>query len=45
MSKDVVAALTAAYWMEMETVQNYLANSVNLDGIRAAEIRDSLAKG
>ena len=29
--------------MEMETVQNYLANSVNLDGVRAEEIKKSLA--
>jgi bacterioferritin len=41
--KDVVAGLTKAYWMEIETVQNYLANSVNLDGVRAEEIKQSLA--
>jgi len=29
--------------MEMETVQNYVANSVNLDGVRAEEIKKSLA--
>jgi bacterioferritin len=43
MSSDVVAALTRAYWMEIETVQNYLANSVNLDGVRAEEIKNALA--
>lgn len=41
--KDVIAGLTKAYWMEIETVQNYLANSVNLDGVRAEEIKQSLA--
>ncbi|QEG37585.1 ferritin-like domain-containing protein [Bythopirellula goksoeyrii] len=29
--------------MEIETVLNYLANSVNLDGVRAEEIKKSLA--
>jgi len=42
MSSKVVDALIKAYWMEMETVQNYLANSVNLDGVRAEEIKASL---
>lgn len=40
---SIIAALTASYWMEMETVQNYLANSENLDGVRAEEIKKSLA--
>lgn len=40
---EIIEALTAAYWMELETVQNYIANSVNLDGIRAEEIKKSLA--
>ncbi len=35
--------LTEAYWMELETVTNYLANSVDLDGVRAEEIKKSLA--
>ncbi len=43
MSKEIVDGLTKAYWMEIETVQNYLANSVNLDGIRAEEIKASLS--
>jgi bacterioferritin len=34
--------LTKAYWMEMETVMNYVANSVNPDGVRAQEIIESL---
>jgi bacterioferritin len=41
--KEIVDLLTRAYWMEIETVQNYIANSVNLDGIRAEEIKKSLA--
>ena len=41
---DVVALLTKAYWMEMETVMSYIAASVNLDGVRAQEIKESLAK-
>jgi len=40
---SVVAELTKAYWMELETVLNYIANSVNLDGVRAEEIKKSLA--
>ena len=40
--KDIVEALTAAYWKELETVQNYIANSINLDGVRAEEIKGAL---
>ncbi|WP_390620865.1 ferritin-like domain-containing protein [Thalassoglobus neptunius] len=29
--------------MEIETVMNYLSNSINLDGVRAEEIKKSLA--
>ncbi len=39
----IVRELKIAYAMEMETVQNYLANSIDLDGIRAEEIKKSLA--
>ena len=42
--EDIVALLTKAYWMEIETVMSYLAASTNLDGVRAQEIRESLAK-
>ena len=35
--------LQKAYCMELETVMNYLANSINLDGVRAEEIKKSLA--
>lgn len=40
---EVVSLLTTAYCMELETVMNYLANSVNLDGVRAEEIKKSLS--
>jgi bacterioferritin len=40
--KELIDLLTRAYWMEIETVQNYIANSVNLDGVRAQEIKESL---
>ncbi len=40
---DIVAMLQTAYSMELETVINYLANSINLDGVRAEEIKKSLA--
>jgi bacterioferritin len=38
----IVEMLTKAYWMEIETVMSYLANSVNPDGVRAQEIIKSL---
>lgn len=41
--EEIVELLTRAYWMEIETVMNYLANSSNLDGIRAEEITEALA--
>jgi bacterioferritin len=39
----IISALLRAYNAELETVQNYLANSVNLDGVRARQIADALA--
>lgn len=39
MREKIIELLTKAYWKELETVQNYLANSVNLDGVRAEEIK------
>jgi bacterioferritin len=38
----IIAMLTQAYWMEMETVINYVTNSTNPDGVRAQEIIESL---
>lgn len=40
--EEIVAMLSKAYWMEIETVMSYLANSVNPDGVRAQEIIESL---
>lgn len=39
----IIHELSVAYWMEMETVMNFIANSTNLDGVRAEEIKASLA--
>ncbi len=38
----IVQLLTTAYWMEIETVMNYIQASTNLDGVRAQEISESL---
>jgi bacterioferritin len=40
--EEIIAMLTRAYWMEVETVISYLANSVNPDGVLAQEIVESL---
>jgi bacterioferritin len=40
--EQVVELLKKAYWMEIETVMSYIANSINPDGVRAMEIRESL---
>src|SRR5262245_45075483 len=40
--EQIVEMLNRAYWMELETVMNYIANSVNPDGVRAQEIIESL---
>jgi bacterioferritin len=39
---QIVGLLEKAYWMEIETVMSYIANSVNPDGVRAMEVRESL---
>ncbi|MFL6016062.1 MAG: ferritin-like domain-containing protein [Gaiellaceae bacterium] len=39
---EVIELLAKAYWMEIETVMSYIANSINPDGIRAQEIKESL---
>ena len=39
---QIVAMLTKAYWMEIETVMSYISNSINPDGVRAQEIIESL---
>ncbi len=40
--EQLVTMLEKAYWMELETVISYITNSVNLDGIRAREVAESL---
>ena len=40
--KETITLLLESYGMELETVMNYLANSTNLDGVRAEEIKKSL---
>ena len=39
----IIKELIRAYWLELEATINYLAISVDLDGIRAEEIKKSLA--
>jgi bacterioferritin len=38
----LIELLIKGYWMEMETVMSYIANSINPDGVRAQEIIESL---
>ena len=40
--EQLIELLTRAYWMEVETVMSYIANSINPDGVRAQEIIESL---
>jgi bacterioferritin len=40
--EKIIELLKTAYWMEIETVMSYIANSVNPDGVRAQEIIESL---
>ena len=40
--EHLIEMLTKAYWMEIETVMSYVANSINPDGVRAQEIIESL---
>jgi len=42
-NKDIIRELSVAYAMELETVQNYIANSVHLDGVRSDVIKKALA--
>ena len=41
--EQIVASLSKAYMMEVETVLNYLANSLDLEGVRAEFIKQALA--
>jgi bacterioferritin len=40
--EELLEMLQKAYWMEIETVMSYVANSINPDGVRAQEIIESL---
>jgi bacterioferritin len=40
--EELIEMLKKAYWMEIETVMNYVSNSINPDGVRAQEIIESL---
>lgn len=40
--EQILEMLRKAYWMEIETVMSYVANSTNPDGVRAQEIIESL---
>ena len=40
--EQIIDMLKKAYWMEIETVMSYIANSINPDGVRAQEIVESL---
>ena len=41
--QDIINELIIAYAMELETVQNYIASSVNLDGVRSDVIKKALS--
>jgi bacterioferritin len=40
--KKIIKELSTAYAMELETVQNYIAASVNLDGVRSEVVKKAL---
>ena len=40
--EQIIELLKKGYWMEIETVMSYIANSINPDGVRAQEIVESL---
>ena len=40
--EQLVEMLTKAYWMEIETVMSYIANTINPDGVIAREISEHL---
>jgi len=42
MNEQIIEELKTAYAMELETVQNYIASSVNLDGVRSDVIKKTL---
>jgi bacterioferritin len=42
--EELIELLKKAYWMEIETVMSYTANSINPDGVRAQEIVEHLGE-
>lgn len=42
-NKRIISELCVSYAMELETVENYIAASVNLDGVRSDVIKKALA--
>jgi bacterioferritin len=40
--EEIIELLKTAYFMELETVMSYVTNSINPDGVRAQEIKESL---
>lgn len=42
-NNNIIKELVLSYAMELETVQNYIAASVNLDGVRSDVIKKALA--
>ncbi len=40
--QEIIELLKTAYFMELETVINYVTNSINPDGVRAQEVKESL---
>ncbi len=41
-NQDIIDALVVAYFAELETIMNYIANGETLDGVRAKHIKNSL---
>ena len=40
--EQLIEMLETAYWMEIETVMSYIANTINPDGIKGREIAEHL---
>jgi bacterioferritin len=40
----IVELLKTAYFMELETVMNYVTSSINPDGVRAQEVKENIAE-
>lgn len=43
-AQQTIEALQKAYWKEIESIINYQANAINLDGLRAREISEILTE-